>query len=692
MSTNNLHSEIGCDNSLDELPDWFKHFVQETISNAKHEVNNFEAGRIQKFFDNWCNLTSDPYILDMVKGYKIQFESIATQLQEQNQIQFSDVEAESVQQEIEKLLSKGVIVLCDTVPDDAFISNIFVRPKSDGTYRMILNLSKLNPHIVYAHFKMDSLQSVIQMMTPMCFMASCDIKDAYYSVGVTLSDQKYLVFKWRGNYYQYTCFPNGLASAPRDFTKLLKPALSTLRKQGHQSVAYIDDFYLQGNSKVECMKNVEATVNLLTSLGFVIHPEKSVLVPRQQINFLGFILDSRSMTVSLPAEKETRIIDLCNQLIALKRPIIRFTAQVIGTLISVFPAVPMGPMHYRQLELDKSYALKQNYGNFDAKMKLSDASLSELRWWTLYIRKSESSINKPKPHKTITSDASNAGFGFWSGHKDNGGQGQWKDDEKELDINCKELLAVFYGLKALCRDDRNIHIRIMSDNKMTVAYIRDMGGIHSRFGDKIAKDIWNWCVERNIWISSAHIPGIINTEADIRSRKFDSETEWMLNPAMFKRIKHMFPINDSSIDLFATRINTQLPVFMSWKPDPDACTIDSFTADWGKLAYFYAFPPFSIIGRVLQKVIQDQAIGLIVVPRWETQPWFPTLMKMIIGKPLIFPPTDDLLILPNQAGKVHSLHKKLSLMACSISGKATLDKDTVRKQSTWHARVGEIPQ
>lgn len=92
-------------------------------------------------------------------------------------------------------------------------------------------------------------------------------------LGVILEDQKYLVFKWRDNYYQYTCFPNGLSSAPRDFTKLLKPALSSLRKQGHQPVSYIDDYYLQGNSKIECMNNVQDTVSLLVSLGFVIHPE-----------------------------------------------------------------------------------------------------------------------------------------------------------------------------------------------------------------------------------------------------------------------------------------------------------------------------------------------------------------------------------------------------------------------------------
>ena len=33
-----------------------------------------------------------------------------------------------------------------------FISPIFVRPKKDGTTRMILNLQSLNEHVVYLHF------------------------------------------------------------------------------------------------------------------------------------------------------------------------------------------------------------------------------------------------------------------------------------------------------------------------------------------------------------------------------------------------------------------------------------------------------------------------------------------------------------------------------------------------------------
>ena len=157
---------------------------------------------------------------------------------------------------------------------------------------MILNLKHLNEYVKYHHFKMESLQSAIHLMTEGCYMASIDLKDAYYSIPVALEHRKFLQFLWGPNVYQYTCLPNGLASAPRIFTKLMKPIYSALRGHGLQSVAYIDDSLLFGDTYEECCGNVQATVQMMTNTGFMIHERKSVFTPTQRITFLGFVLDS----------------------------------------------------------------------------------------------------------------------------------------------------------------------------------------------------------------------------------------------------------------------------------------------------------------------------------------------------------------------------------------------------------------
>ena len=150
---------------------------------------------------------------------------------------------------------------------------------------------------------MDSIWTAISLMKPNCYMASIDLKDAYYSVRVSPKHQKYLKFLWNGTVYKFTYLPNGLAFCPRKFTKLMKPVFSDLRQQGHISSPYIDDSILLGDSYNECASNVIDTVTLLDTLGCVPHPNKSVFIPTQILVFLGFWLNSIDMTVSPTPEK-----------------------------------------------------------------------------------------------------------------------------------------------------------------------------------------------------------------------------------------------------------------------------------------------------------------------------------------------------------------------------------------------------
>ena len=113
---------------------------------------------------------------------------------------------------------------------------------------------------------MDKLESAIRIIKPDCYMASIDLKDAYYTVAIAEEHQIYLKFLFDWKLYQLTCLPNGLSSAPRMFTKLLKPAYAYLHNLVHLSLGYIDDSYLQGDTCRECMQNIKDKVMLFTKL------------------------------------------------------------------------------------------------------------------------------------------------------------------------------------------------------------------------------------------------------------------------------------------------------------------------------------------------------------------------------------------------------------------------------------------
>jgi len=156
-----------------------------------------------------------------------------------------------------------------------------------------------------------------------------------------------------------------LAFCPRKFTKLLKPVYSHLRQLGHLSAVVGDD---------DCERNVSDTVKLFDSLGFIVHPEKSSFVPQHRITFMGFIIDSITMTVYPTSVKLRR---------------------------SFIPAAKLGPFHCRSLNMDKTEALQLNKGNFDAFMQLSELSRSAFQWWINSVRSLINPISPPQPEITL---------------------------------------------------------------------------------------------------------------------------------------------------------------------------------------------------------------------------------------------------------------------------------------------------
>ena len=136
-----------------------KNVIMMSISKA----DSFQSGNIQNFLVNWKRITSDKYILDIVKhGLKLEFLNEAPH-REPFQIMYNTNKNGIISQEKSKNLEKKVIVQTTAKKGD-FFSSIFLRVKKFGSYRMILNLKKLNKYIDSKHFKMESLQNVFHMV------------------------------------------------------------------------------------------------------------------------------------------------------------------------------------------------------------------------------------------------------------------------------------------------------------------------------------------------------------------------------------------------------------------------------------------------------------------------------------------------------------------------------------------------
>ena len=271
---------------------------------------------------------------------------------------------------------------------------------------MILNLKKLNEHIPYVHFKMENFEIALELVSKDMYFASVDIKHAYYSIPIAEEQQIYFRFIWRGKIFQFQCMPNGVASGPRYYTKLMKPVYAKLRSDGHISTGFIDDSLLGGQTRDRCIENIHATTGLMSTLGFVLNSDKSVLEPTQTITYLGNVLDSVNMRVTLPSDKKDKIQHECSKIHSCQTATIRAVAKVIGLLVSSFSAVELGKLHYRELVKCKSLALQENRGNVDAPMNISLAMKSELKWWIDNVRTQSRKIRRDNPKIVIQTDSS----------------------------------------------------------------------------------------------------------------------------------------------------------------------------------------------------------------------------------------------------------------------------------------------
>ena len=104
-------------------------------------------------------------------------------------------------------------------------------------------------------------------------------------------------------------------SSSYDFPQAIETPILLPQEEGHHSIIYIDDAYLQGDSYDACYNNVYETVSLFQKLGFTINLRKSVLHPTQKVEFLGFILDSHLMTITLSQRRIDGITSACTMLL-----------------------------------------------------------------------------------------------------------------------------------------------------------------------------------------------------------------------------------------------------------------------------------------------------------------------------------------------------------------------------------------
>lgn len=621
------------------------------------------AGRLSYCQQNWAQITDSPWLLEAISaGYKLELEAKPRQPYPPVFRAPAIAVSNQVEAEVGKLRQKAAIQEVDPCRGQ-FVSRLFTVPKKGGACRPVVNLKPLNQFVARKHFKMENASMIRDLLREGDWMTSLDLKDAFLSVPIHADHRKYLRFQWQKELYEFTCLPFGLTSAPRVFTKLMKAVMAVLRRRGIRCMIFIDDLLFLSASRLELIEITKEAMILLKHIGFLINLEKSQIMPQQRIVFLGFILNSIKMTMSLPEEKLAKVVEESSRAMQQTHLSVRALARMIGRMSATTQAILPAPLFYRGLQNLKNMAFRKTQ-SYDSMVELTQEARQDMVWWTKEVRKwNGRPIRVHPPDLTIDSDASLLGWGAAARSVATGGL--WTPSERELHINVLEMMAGSFAVKTFAKDRCNLHVRLRMDNTAAVAYTNHMGGTQSATLAQHAIHLWKWCLKQGISISAEYLPGKENTEADFQSRAIRSSAEWKLDPSAFHRITQR--LGPCSVDLFATRINAQLSKYISWKPEPFAMATDALRVTWKGLQG-YAFPPFSLIGRCLQKLEREGSEIVLIAPLWPQQLWYPLLMEALTEVPILLPACNHLLTDP--FGQLHPLilNQSLQLAAWKVSG------------------------
>ena len=218
---------------------------------------------------------------------------------------------------------------------------------------------------------------------------------------------------------------------------------------------------------------------------------------------------------------------------------------------------------------------------------------------------------------------------------------------------CAGIEGSLSGSSSICEKSTTSNPHSAATGQLDSSVVHKQArGTHSPSLVSLAPEIWNFCISHKICLTASHVPGVTNIHADFASRNFNNCTEWTLDKMVFQKITNRFYIPE--VDLFASCINNLLPRYVARYPDPASIATDAFLQHWGQWTVFI-HAPIVPLPCILQKIQHDQATGLVIAPTWVGQPWYPTLLELLVDFPAQLPITEGTISLPINPQAIHPM-------------------------------------
>ena len=653
------------------------------------------GGRVSLAWRNWEMITSNAWVLDVVKnGYKLEFNEYPplTSTPIFEELNLPPIQDKAVHEQVEELLQQGAIQLVNNPYTPRFYSKLFVRQKKSDNpepeFRLIIDLSRLNEYLIVPHFTMESNKTVRQELRPGVYFCKFDLRHAYLHILIHPSSRKYLSFVHRGKVFEWVSLPFGLASSPFVFTKVIAEVGKFVHLRGLKLIQFLDDWLLICLIiRLICLQR-DYLLQILFALGWIINEVKSILDPLQTTDYLGAHYNSLTAMVYNTQERWQKILHTVTSFMQQNSPPARLWCQVLGLLTSAQEFTQTGRIALRPLQFHLNTHWKGHRYNLFYPIPLNQTCIQALSWWLNPHNVTQGVLwSPPPPTLHITTDSSLHAYGGHMGSLTF--QGTWGPEYSHKHINWKELKTIHLALLHWMDHIQNQSLMIHSDNTSALAFLRHQGGTHSWELYLLARDIWTLITQANAHLQVQHIAGKHNTWADLLSRpKLLQATEWSLLPSVTQAVFRIW--GTPHIDLFASKWNKKLECYCSLMPDNQAYVIDSLSFPWDNLVG-YAYPPPRMIGQVLNHIEKHSCQIIFICPLWPRAPWYPRLLDLLVDFPLSLPPLPHLLKQPRTHQVYHSHPERLGLHAWKLSSCNSMRKVFLRKLSLASSIDTDIP-
>ena len=374
------------------------------------------GGCLSSHWRRWKEIGAETWVVTVLRdGYRVPFKDSPPPLA-RTPVSFptyraGSPRAQALRQEVEAMLAKGALEIARD-PGPGFYSRLFLVEKATGGWRPVIDLSYLNDFVQLTPFKMETVASVLLSVREGDFLASLDLKDAYFQIPIHGSSRKLLRFMSEGTVYQFKALCFGLSTAPQVFTRVFAAVSAWAHARGIRLLRYLDDWLVLSSSEKKAKESIRELLSLCRTLGIVINEKKSDLVPSQSAKYLGMTIDTGAGKVFPSLARVEKFLAVAERFCSMQSPPAQLWQVILGHLASLERLVPHGRLRMRSLQWHLKSQWSPESDPPSLPVALPEEARRDLSWWMVRdhllvgVR-----FGTPAPDLHLYSDASSSGWG-----------------------------------------------------------------------------------------------------------------------------------------------------------------------------------------------------------------------------------------------------------------------------------------